>query len=380
MDKQKASISPEAVRRRQTHTPLFHIAKRDEMPWYKAWTVRGIAILCAFLLMGIVSLTILKVNPFKIYATLFTGAFGNEGRVWTLFYDTAMLLLIALALTPAFRMRFWNIGAEGQVLFAGLCTVLCMIFLAGRVPNWLLLLIMLVAGVIGGAVWALIPAFFKAKWGTNETLFTLMMNYVAICLVDFTIQALYPKGTGTMGIVNLDTRAGWLPTIGNSKGKTFLLSLIVVAVITVAMYVYMRYSKHGYEISVVGESEKTARYIGINVRWVILRTMALSGAICGLTGFLMVSGYHHSISSSTVGGEGFTAIMVAWLAKFNPLVMFLASFLICFLQKGAGQVANDFGINAAFGDILTGIVLFFIIGCEFFINYQVCFRRKQKEA
>ena len=203
-----------------------------------------------------------------------------------------------------------------------------------------------------------------------------MMNYVGICIVDYTIQVLFPKGTGSMGIVNADSRAGWLPQLGTNR---YLLSILIILSFMITMYVYLRYSKHGYEIAVVGESENTARYIGIDVKKVILRTMALSGALCGITGFLLVSGYDHSISTNTVGGRGFTAIMVCWLAKFNPVVMFFASFLICFLEKGAGQVANDCGIDASYADILTGIILFFIIGCEFFINYRLHFCKRHKE-
>ena len=358
--------------------PLLHIAvaKRGSMPWYKAWAIRGGAILGAFLFMAIVSIVLTGQNPLKIYSTIFVGAFGYLGRIWTLFYDTSILLCIALALAPAFKMRFWNIGAEGQVLMGGWGAVLCMLFLGGKVPNALLILIMLLAAMLTGAIWGLIPALFKAFWGTNETLFTLMMNYVGICIVDYTIQVLFPKGTGSMGIVNADSRAGWLPQLGTNR---YLLSILIILSFMITMYIYLKYSKHGYEIAVVGESENTARYIGIDVKKVILRTMALSGALCGITGFLLVSGYDHSISTNTVGGRGFTAIMVCWLAKFNPVVMFFASFLICFLEKGAGQVANDCGIDASYADILTGIILFFIIGCEFFINYRLHFCKRHKE-
>ena len=363
--------------KQHTHVPLFHISKRAPLPWKKAWAIRAGAILLAMVFMGIISIPLTGENPFVIYLTILKGNFAYSGRIWTMLYNTAILLCIALALTPAFRMRFWNIGAEGQVLAGGLAVVLCMLFLGDKIPNALLILIMLLAGLAAGALWALIPAFFKAKWETNETLFTLMMNYVAICLVDFTIQALFPKGTGTMGIVNASTRAGWLPRLGNNN---YLLPIILIALLTVGIHVYLRYSKQGYEISVVGESENTARYVGINVKKVILRTMLISGAICGFCGFLIVGGYDHSISSHTVGGRGFTAIMVTWLAKFNPVFMFFTALLICFLENGAGQVANDCGISTAYADILVGIVLFFVIGCEFFINYKLHFRKKEKEV
>ena len=350
--------------------PLFHIVKRNVMPWYKAWAVRAIAILASFVLMGLVSLLVLHENPFRVFGTMFSGAFRYPKRTWRLFYDTAMLLLIALALTPAFRMRFWNIGAEGQVLIGGLCSFLCMKYLAD-LPNALLLPIMLVAGMAGGVIWTAIPAFFKAKWGTNETLFTLMMNYVATCLVAFSIQAMYPKGTGTVGILNPDTQAGWLPKLGNGDGANFILTILVAVLLTCFVYVYMRYSKQGYEISVVGESENTARYAGIQVKKVIIRTMAISGAICGIAGFVIVSGASHTISTATAGGRGFTAIIVAWLSKFNTFIMVAVSFGIVFMNQGAVQIATQYGLNENASNVLLGIILFFLIGAEFFINYRV---------
>ena len=234
-----------------------------------------------------------------------------------------------------------------------------------------------IAGIAAGAVWAVIPAIFKAKWNTNETLFTLMMNYVATQLVAyFIIVWESPKGSGKVGIINQSTEAGWLPQIGGYK---YLLTILVVAVLTVLVYVYLNYSKHGYEISVVGESERTARYVGIKVGKVIVRTMLLSGALCGIAGVLLVSGTDHTITTTIAGGQGFTAVMVSWLAKFNPISMILTSFLLVFLDRGAGEISTAFGLNQSFADILSGIIIFFIIGCEFFITYRLSFRKPAKK-
>jgi simple sugar transport system permease protein len=205
-----------------------------------------------------------------------------------------------------------------------------------------------------------------------------MMNYVAMQLVAFFIVLWEnPKGSGQVGVINMQSQFGWLPTIG---GQKYLLNILIVAVVTVAMFIYLKYSKQGYEISVVGESENTARYSGINVKAVIARTVAISGAICGLAGLLLVAGTDHSISTNTAGGNGFTAIIVSWLAKFNPFIMVLASFLIIFLQRGAGEIATSLRLNTSIADILTGVILFFIIGCEFFINYKVNFRKRGGNA
>lgn len=194
-----------------------------------------------------------------------------------------------------------------------------------------------------------------------------MMNYVATQLVAFFVIVWeVPKGAGKIGIINQSTQAGWLPQIGSYK---YLLNVLIVAVLTILMYIYLTRSKQGYEIAVVGQSERTARYVGIKVGRVIVRTMILSGALCGLAGFLLVAGTDHTITTTIAGGRGFTAVMVSWMAGFNPLNMIFTSFLLVFLERGAAEISTKFALNHAFGDILTGIILFFIIGSEFFIRY-----------
>lgn len=362
----------------KTREPLFHVAKRDGLAGYKSWAIRIGAILIALVVSGIITMLMTGENPIEVYATMIKGAFGSERKVWNLLQSLAMLLCVSLAVTPAFKMRFWNCGGEGQVLVGGLATAACMICLGGKIPNALLIIVMIISSILAGAIWAIIPAIFKAKFGTNETLFTLMMNYVGIQLVSF--FCMYwenPKGSGKIGIINRSGREGWFPVIGEHD---YLINIIVVLVITVAMYVYLKYSKHGYEIAVVGESENTARYIGINVKKVILRTMFLSGAVCGIAGLLLVGSTHHTISTTTADGRGFTAIMVSWLAKFNPVYMVLTSLLLVFLDAGASQISMDFGLNESFSEIITGVILFFIIGSEFFINYQLKFHHSKKEV
>lgn len=361
----------------QARGPLVHISKRGALPWYGAWGIRAAAIVLALILCALVTTLLTGEDPIQVYATIFKGAFGTPRKIWILLQNIAILLCISLAVTPAFKMRFWNIGGEGQVLIGGLASAACMILIGDKIPNWLLIAVMVAASIAAGAIWAVIPAFFKAKWNTNETLFTLMMNYVATQLVAyFVILWEVPKGAGKIGIINQATHAGWLPQIGDYK---YLLNVLVVAVLTIAMYVYLNYSKHGYEISVVGESERTARYVGIKVEKVILRTMFLSGAVCGIAGLLLVGGTDHTITTTIAAGRGFTAVMVSWLAKFDPLMMVLTSFLLVFLDRGASEISTNFGLNHSFGDILTGIILFFIIGSEFFINYKLSFRKSAKK-
>ncbi len=353
--------------------PLAYISKRDNVSLTYRIAVRAIAIVLALIACGIVTKVLTGDNPISIYQTIVHGAVG-KGRLLVTIHDIAILLCISLAVTPAFRMRFWNTGAEGQVLIGCLATAACMFWLGGKVPNGVLILIMTVSAIVSGMIWGVIPAIFKAQWKTNETLFTLMMNYVAIQLVEYFLKIADKSGSNVVGPDLLSH--GWLPDI---FGVKYLLNIIIVAVITVLMQIYLKYSKHGYEISVVGESENTARYIGINVKKVIIRTMLVSGAICGLAGLLLVGGSSHSIDSNLVGGRGFTAIMVSWLGKFNPTTMILTTLLLVFLGRGADEVTSKFGLNGDFSDILTGIILFFIIGCEFFINYKINFSHRKKE-
>lgn len=355
--------------------PLLHIVKRKDMPMKKQIMVRGIAIAAAILVCAIVTVITTKMNPLSVFGAVFTGAFGSSRKTWVTLQDTSILLLISLALTPAFKMKFWNIGGEGQVLMGGLGAAFCMIELGDKIPEPLLVLLMMVSSIALGALWGVIPAIFKAKWNTNETLSTLMMNYIAIQIVAyFTIYWEVPKGSGKIGIINQATQAGWLFNVGNK----YLLTILVSVFVTVGMFVYLKYTKQGYEIAVVGESEKTARYVGIRPGLVIVRTMLISGALCGLAGLLLVGSIHHTITTTITGGQGFTAVMVSWLAKFNPITMVFASLLIIFLGHGASEISTSCGLNQSFGDIITGIILFFIIGCEFFIGYRIVFRGKKK--
>ena len=345
--------------------------------WYKSFAIRGCAILLALVGCAVVTMLLTGENPVNIFATIFKGAFGSARKSWVTFQNLAVLLGISLAVTPAFKMRFWNIGAEGQVLIGCLATAACMICLADKLPNAVLILVSLAAALAAGALWGFLPAFFKAKWNTNETLFTLMMNYIATQLAAFFIIVWeVPKGAGKIGIINQGTEAGWLPVVG---GQKYLLVILVVAVLTVFMYIYLNYSKHGYEIAVVGESQRTASYAGIKVERVIVRTMVLSGAVCGLMGLLLTAGTDHTLTTTIVGGRGFTAVMVSWMAKFNPIIMIFTSLLLVVLGRGASEISSTFGLNQSFSDILTGIILFFIIGSEFFITYQVSLRKSGKK-
>jgi len=363
------------------HEPLIHIAKRDDMAGWKAWLIRVGAILVGFFVMALVlswlcgssgksvSLgDVLERMKLSVFGRLFEG--GKTTQLWKFLQEAAVLLCLSLAVTPAFKMKFWNCGAEGQALFGGLAAMFCMINFGGVLPEYVLVPVVIVASMVGGALWGVIPAIFHARYRTNETLFTLMMNYVGTQLVAYYV---YANGQGSNVINPVST--GTLPVIG---GEQYLLNVLIVTLLTVLVYIYLRYSKQGYEISVVGESQNTARYIGINVKKVIVRTMLISGALCGVAGMLLVAGKDHSINTATVGGQGFTAIMVSWLGQFNPFIIAIMSLLVSAVQLGAAGVADGYFLNSAYADVMVGVVVLCLVACEFFIRYSVKFRHAKK--
>lgn len=371
-------VQTSGLHRHTVREPLVRLAKRDDIALMKSILIRIIAILLALVACGIVIVLVTGMNPIQVYISMFEGTFKTPKRIWSTVRDTMTLLCIAIGLAPAFKMRCWNIGAEGQMLVGGIAAAACMIYLKDM-PTLLLFVIMIVTSIIAGGIWGLIPGIFKAQWNTNETLFTLMMNYVAIQLTSFFVAKWEnPPGSNSVGIINRTTKAGWFPEL---FGQDYALNVIIVMALTILMFLYLKKTKQGYEISVVGSSINTAKYAGINVKKVMIRTMIISGALCGLAGFVAVSGSSHTISTSTAGGRGFTAIIVAWLAKFNTFTMLVISLLIVFLEKGAIEIASKFNLNEYMSNMITGIILFFILGSEFFINFRLIFRKHSgKEA
>ena len=221
--------------------PLFHIVKRDTLPWYQAWGIRAIAIVLALLLCALITTLCTHLNPLKVFGTMFSGAFGSSRKIWILGQNLAILLCISLAVTPAFKMRFWNIGAEGQITAGAIAASYFALYWVGKVPSAVLLLIMGLAGAVAGGIWALIPAFFKAKWNTNETLFTLMMNYIAIQLTSFAVSKWEnPPGSNSIGTINSKGDVKYVGWIGNmfSDGynKDFMWTVIIVLILAALVY------------------------------------------------------------------------------------------------------------------------------------------------
>lgn len=352
--------------------PLFHLVKRIDVSKKYAWAVRIGAFIVSILVCAIVSAILTDKSMGFFFKYLFNGTFGTKRTIWNLFHETAILLIIALAVTPCFKMKFWNIGGEGQILMGALGCSVALIFMGGKSSDGATIIVSLILALTFGITWAVIPAFFKAIWNTNETLLTLMMNYIAICLVEYFIKSVAVSSTGT-----LTFRNGLLQPLA---GNDYILVILIAVVLAALMWVYLKYSKHGYELTVVGESENTSRYVGINTKFVIIRTLILCGTLCGLMGFLLVSATNHSLGSATVEGRGFTGLLISWLAHFNPFAMALTSFLFVFIDNGSSQVSNYSRLGASYPKVMTGIFFLFIIATEFFINYKIVFKIKKLKS
>ena len=349
--------------------PLLRLVKRDALPVKKIILIYAIAIVASLLVSSIICTLFSSKNPIDFFVALFAGAFGSSRRIWLLLQDTALLLGVAVALVPAFKMKFWNLGGNGQILVGCLAAISCMFYLGGKIPDALLILIMTVASIIAGAVWGVLPAIFKAHFDTNESLFTLMLNYIATGLVSMFITIWVKSGSGVLEPL----KAGNFPDLFGSK---YLLTVLVFFILAVLMFIYLKYTKHGYEIAVVGDSPNTAKYIGIDVKRVIIRTMIISGALAGVVGLFLAGGIHHTISTASANNMGFTAIMATWLAAFNPLVMMGTCFFIIFISRGMVEVRGNFGFtNDSIANIVNGLVYFCVIACSFFITYRVVFRK-----
>ena len=273
----------------------------------KKFFIYAIAILGSLLIGGIIcSLVSPRGNIAKFFSALFEGSFGTERLRWGFFQEFSLLLAVSMALIVSFKMKFWNLGANGQILMGGLASIACSFYLGGKIDETLLIILCILSSAIAGAIWAVIPAICKAFWNTNETLFTLMLNYIASGLVSLFIAIWV---TGGSGILN-PLPHGKIPEIYNK----YLLIVLFGFIVTILITIYLKFTKHGYEISVVGDSQNTAKYIGINVKKVIIRTLILSGIICGLVGLLLTNGMSNNISADKADNRGFTAIMTTWLA------------------------------------------------------------------
>ena len=359
---------------KKAHEPLLRMAKRGTaLPGWKAWGIRLIGFLLSLVACALLIVSVVHISPLKVYGTIINAALGDKTSAWVTTRDAMTMLCIAVGLAPAFKMKFWNIGAEGQILVGAIAAGWFGLFTATIFPKIPLVLLMMASSMILGGLYGLLPAICKAKWGTNETLFTLMLNYIALAFVKYLMNGPWKApGSSYPKIAMLAPGARLTKVLGVHWGWILALVLVVVS------YVYITRTKQGYEIAVVGESANTARYAGIRVGRVMCRTMFLSGALCGLVGMLQFAGADYTLTEGTAGGVGFTAITVAWLSKMNPFGMLVVSVFIAMLERGSNTIQTNFKIPASASDLIIGIILFFMLGCEFFITYKLIPRRKEE--
>ncbi len=352
--------------------PLVRVVKKTELSGGKLALFSFGALFLALIVGGLFILTLGK-NPFLVYQSIFMGAFRSPLAFQGTIKIAVPLLISSLAITLAFKMKFWNIGAEGQIIMGAIFASYFALFYDG-LPHVLLIVLMVVAGMVGGGLWGLIPAYFKSRFGTNETLFTLMLNYIAQYLIKYLTEGPWrdPASSGFPKIATFAPNAQLDKLFGVHIGWVFALILVVF------VFVYMKYTKQGYEITVVGESENTARYAGMNVGKIVMRTMFLSGAICGIAGMTQATGAAFTLGESVAGGVGFTAIIVAWLARLNPLFAVVFTMFLSVLQKGSSVMQSNFGLSTYVSDVLQGIILFVILAVDFFTQYKLIFRGAHK--
>lgn len=350
--------------------PLIRTVKRAELSKRSAIKLRLIALVLALVAGGIFIFSI-GFNPFGIYKTIILGAFRSNMAIQATIKFMIPLLISSLGVTLAFKMKFWNIGAEGQIIVGAIFASYFALFHSDW-PHIVLVLVMMIAGIIGGGLWGLIPAFFKARFDTNETLLTLMLNYIAFHIISYLRDGPWkdPSSSGFPKIARFVPNAQLNKIFGVQMG--WLIGLIIL----ILVFCYLQFTKHGFEIMVVGESQSTAKYAGMNVKKIILRTMFISGAICGITGMIQATGSDMTLANSVAGGVGFTAIIVAWLANLNPFGILVVSFLFSVLEKGSSVMQSTYGLSTDSADVLQGIILFFILGCEFFVRYKFVVRNR----
>lgn len=363
-------MAEQAVQNREKFR--IRISKRAEVGTKKAVLFRAVSVAAAIIAGGIFILCI-GYNPFSVYGTIIKGAFSTSMAFQATVKVMIPLLISSLGVTLAFKMKFWNIGAEGQIIAGAICASYFALFHAD-LPHFLLMIIMFAAGIIGGGLYGLIPAFFKAKFGTNETLFTLMLNYIALYVIVWLRDGAWadPESGGFPKIARFVSNAQ-LDKVGGIQ-----VGWIIGLILTVIVFIYLKYTKHGYEISVVSESHATARYAGMNPKKIMLRTMFLSGAVCGIAGMVQATGSDMTLATSVAGGVGFTAIIVAWLAQLEPIAILIVSFLFAVLEKGSSVMQSTFGLSTYCADVLQGIILFFVLAGEFFIRYKFVVNGKER--
>lgn len=354
---------------------------KEPPPWFSSM-ISFIAIIFS-LFLGAVVIALVGGDPFRSYAHIARASFGNIGVLSDTIVKATPIILTALACSVAFRMRLWNIGAEGQFIMGafGATAVVMIPLLPAETSAWIFIPTMMIAGMITGGLWGFIPGYLKAKLQVNEIITTLMMNYIAIAWINFFIFAVWSEGGFPM-TMKFPTTA-WLPRLLDFadqlpflRGLTTHLGLFIGIGAAVVVWFIIYRSHWGYEIRLIGDNQRAAEYAGINIAKNTILVMILSGALAGLGGVSEVSGVVHRLQTSPVAaGYGFTGIIVAWLAKLNPFAIILVSILFGALLL-AGREIQPSGITR----MIQGIILVSLIASDFLMRYRVHLYRTAEEA
>jgi len=358
----------------------FEKRLQDPPRWYPFVLSFG-AIVLALVLGGLV-IAQAGGNPFRSYAHIARASFGNLGVFSDTLVKATPLILVGLACSIAFRMRLWNIGAEGQFYLGafGASYVVLRPWLPPETSAWIFIPVMILAGLIAGALWGFVPGFLKARYNVNEIISSLMMNYIAVAWNNYFIYAVWSEGGFQMS--RMFPRTAWLPRLADYatqvpvfRGLTVHLGLIIGIIAAVVLWVIIYRSRWGYEIRLIGDNPQAAKYAGINITRNTIFVMMLSGALAGLAGVSEISGVVHRLQGSISPGYGFTGIIVAWLAKLNPFAVILVSVLFGALIL-AGREIQPSGIPK----MIQGIILVCLIASDFLLRYRVRIINLQEEA
>jgi len=350
---------------------MIRISKRAELPKQREAVIRTLAILFSIVCAGLV-IMILGFNPVTVFTEIVKGALGTEMRIQQTIIKAIPLLITSLGILVAFKMKFWNIGGEGQIMMGAFGAALVALNIPETLPAPLALLAMAVTAMIFGGIWAFIPAFFKAKFGTNETIFTLMLNYIAIKWVTYLQYGPWkdPESQGFPKIANFNPNAVLPSLFGVHIGWMIAIVLVVL------VYIFLNHTKKGFEITVVGESLETARYAGMNIKSIIITSMLISGGLCGLTGMIQASAIERTLTSALSGGYGFTAIITTWLGRLSAPIIMVVCIAFAILLQGGAYLQIAMSVPSAVAEMIQGIILFFVLGSEFFLQYKVSLIKK----
>lgn len=350
------------------------IIQPKSRPAYQVALIYLAAVLLA-LLASAAFLAMAGKSPVAVLSAMLGGAFGSKYGLSETLVRSVPLILAGLGIALAARMQLWNVGAEGQI-YMGAFAAAGVALTWGDLPSAVVLPLMAVAGMVAGGLWAFLPGLARAYLGTNETITTLLLNYVAINWVSYLVYGPWkdPKGFN-FPLTAMFQKNAWLPTLWGRVHIGLLVALLAAAL----LWVVVSRTRWGYEIKVVGESPKAARYAHISIAKNILAVMFTAGALAGLAGMLEVSGLIHRLQRDVSPGYGYTAIIVAYLAKRNPLAIVPVAFLFGGLQAG-GYSVQTMGVPLATAYMIQGMILFAVLAAEMLTRNQIRFSRRKEAA